>query len=44
MPDPPTEPIWITVHRDVRDSPRVRVVLDHLAACVAADRLLLAGP
>jgi DNA-binding transcriptional LysR family regulator len=43
MPDPPSEPIWITVHRDMRDTPRVRVVLDHLAACLTADATLLDG-
>lgn len=43
MPDEPTEPVWITVHRDVKDSPRVRAVLDHLAGCLERDRALLAG-
>jgi DNA-binding transcriptional LysR family regulator len=43
MPEPPSEPIWITVHRDMRDTPRVRVVLDHVASCVARDAALLNG-
>ena len=43
MPDPPSEPIWMTVHRDLKDTPRVRVVLDHVASAIAADRRLLAG-
>lgn len=43
MPDEPTEPVWITVHRDVKDSARVRAVLDHLARCLEEDRALLAG-
>ena len=43
MPDEPTEPIWITVHRDVKESPRVRAVLDHLARSLEEDRALLSG-
>ncbi len=30
MPDPPSDPLWVTVHKDMRDSPRVRAVLDFL--------------
>ncbi len=41
--DEPEEPIWITVHRDLRQNQRVRVVLDFLVACLEHDRKLLAG-
>lgn len=41
MPDEPSEPIWVTVHRDLRQAPRVRVVLDALSACFARDAELL---
>lgn len=43
MPGEPTEPIWITVHRDLKKTRRVRVVLDYLSACLEADKLLLRG-
>ncbi|MBX7191548.1 MAG: LysR family transcriptional regulator [Sandaracinaceae bacterium] len=43
MPEPPSEPIWITVHRDMKDTPRVRLVLDHLAGCIARDQAMLLG-
>jgi DNA-binding transcriptional LysR family regulator len=43
MPDEPTQPVWITVHRDVRDAPRVRVVLDYLAERMKSDRALFLG-
>ena len=43
MPHEPSETAWITVHRDVKDTPRVRAVLDHLAAVFERDRALLAG-
>jgi len=43
IPEAPTETIWITVHKDMRDTPRVRVVLDHLAKTIAADATLLVG-
>src|SRR5690606_3697123 len=26
MPDEPTEPLWLTVHRDLREAPRVRAL------------------
>jgi DNA-binding transcriptional LysR family regulator len=31
MPDAPTETVWLTVHKDLRATPRVRAVLDFLA-------------
>lgn len=43
MPHEPTEPIWLTVHADTKTSPRVRAVLDFLAATLAHDRALLRG-
>jgi DNA-binding transcriptional LysR family regulator len=43
MPDPPSEPIWVTVHQDVKDARRVRTVLDFVHAQLALDAALLAG-
>ncbi|MDQ3033884.1 MAG: LysR family transcriptional regulator [Myxococcota bacterium] len=43
MPDEPRQPVWITVHRDLKDAPRVRVVLDFLAERLQSDRALLLG-
>jgi DNA-binding transcriptional LysR family regulator len=43
MPDEPVRGIWLTVHRDLRDTPRVRAVLDYLAEVIQADAGLLRG-
>jgi DNA-binding transcriptional LysR family regulator len=43
MADEPREPLWLTVHRDVKTTRRVRVVLDFLSQCFESDRALLAG-
>ncbi len=43
MSDEPREAIWITVHRDLRPTRRVRVVLDFLTECLENDRGLLLG-
>lgn len=43
MPDEPREAIWITVHRDLKHTRRVRVVLDFLSECLNKDRALLLG-
>jgi DNA-binding transcriptional LysR family regulator len=43
MPDEPREAIWITVHRDLKHTRRVRVVLDFLSECLKNDRGLLLG-
>ena len=43
MPDEPREAIWITVHRDLKHTRRVRVVLDFLDECLQKDRGLLLG-
>lgn len=37
-PAPPSRPLWMSVHADVRRVPAVRAVMDHLAALFAADR------
>lgn len=43
MPDPPSETVWLTVHEDVKNAPRVRVLLDFLAGILREDRRLLLG-
>lgn len=43
MPHEPTESFWLTVHRDLRHSPRVRALLDFLAATLREDQALLRG-
>lgn len=43
MPDEPSEPIWLTVHRDLQATPRVRALLDLLAATLKRDAPLLRG-
>jgi DNA-binding transcriptional LysR family regulator len=43
MPDEPSEPIWLTVHKDVKGTPRVRAVLDTLGEAFVRDAERLAG-
>jgi DNA-binding transcriptional LysR family regulator len=43
MADEPREPIWITVHRDLKQARRIRVVLDYLRQCISADSALFLG-
>jgi DNA-binding transcriptional LysR family regulator len=43
MPDEPSQPIWLVVHRDLQHTRRVRVVLDFLTSALRADAALLAG-
>lgn len=43
MPDAPREPIWITVHRDLRSTARVRVVFDGIARSLQEDAARLVG-
>lgn len=43
MPDEPSEPIWLTVHRDLQATARVRALLDFLAATLKQDAALLKG-
>ncbi|MBX7113132.1 MAG: substrate-binding domain-containing protein [Myxococcaceae bacterium] len=43
MPDAPVEPVWLTVHRDLRNTPRIRVLLDFLIRTLREDAALLSG-
>ena len=43
LPDEPKEALWLTVHRDLKDSPRVRTLLDFLAATMKDDAALFRG-
>lgn len=43
MPGEPSEPIWLTVHSDLKNTPRVRALLDFLAAVLADDAGVLRG-
>lgn len=43
MPAPPSEALWLTVHKDLRTTPRVRMVLDHLVGAAKADQRGLLG-
>ncbi len=43
MPEEPTEPIWLTVHRDMKKTPRVRAVLDFLKEAMKKDAAVLRG-
>jgi DNA-binding transcriptional LysR family regulator len=43
MPDEPVRGIWLTVHKDLRETPRVRAVLDYLGEVIAGDAALLGG-
>ncbi|MCC6624876.1 MAG: LysR family transcriptional regulator [Deltaproteobacteria bacterium] len=43
MPDEPRDTLWLTVHRDLRATPRVRAVLDFLIATLQAERAALRG-
>lgn len=40
MPSPPSESLFLTVHRDLKKTPRVRALLDFIAAAIADDPLL----
>lgn len=44
MPHEPAEPIWLTVHRDLKQTPRVRAVLDYLIETLAHDSPHLRPP
>ncbi|WP_431862310.1 LysR family transcriptional regulator [Azospirillum sp.] len=39
----PEREAWLVVHRDLRDVPRVRALLDHMTAVFETERALLAG-
>jgi DNA-binding transcriptional LysR family regulator len=43
MPREPGETLWLTVHRDLRQTPRVRVLFDFLVGVARDDRALLLG-
>lgn len=43
MPDEPTETVWLTVHRDLRTTPRVRAVLEFLVEQFERDAHALRG-
>ena len=43
MPDAPHDVLWLTVHRDLRATPRVRAVLDFLVAQLKSERAALRG-
>ncbi|MFY0540527.1 hypothetical protein [Nannocystis pusilla] len=43
MPREPSETLWLTVHRDLRQTPRVRVLFDFLVGVARDDRALLLG-
>lgn len=43
MPDEPSEAVWLTVHRDLKETPRIRAVLDFLAETMKKDAALLRG-
>lgn len=44
---PPVQPLtreaWLIMHRDLKDAPRIRAVVDHVAAVFEAERPLLSG-
>lgn len=42
MPSPPTERVWLTVHQDLKDTPRIRVLLDFLVERLKRDAAVLA--
>ena len=35
--------LWLLVHRDLRNVPRIRLLIDYLAECCLRDRALLEG-
>ncbi len=41
LPSEPTEPLYLTVHRDLRNTPRVRAVADFIVSSMRGDRRLL---
>jgi DNA-binding transcriptional LysR family regulator len=43
MPDEPHESLWLTVHRDLRTTPRVRAVLDFLVDQLQREKVALRG-
>jgi len=43
VPDEPSESIWLTVHRDLRNTPRIRAVMDYLVDQFEMERAKFAG-
>jgi DNA-binding transcriptional LysR family regulator len=43
MPDAPHDTLWLTVHRDLRTTPRVRAVLDFLKDQLQREKVTLRG-
>ena len=43
MPSEPSEWVWLTVHQDLKQTPRVRAVLDFLAKTMKSDTEVLRG-
>ncbi|WP_181233359.1 LysR family transcriptional regulator [Enhygromyxa salina] len=43
MPHEPSETLWLTVHRDLRATPRIRALLDFLTSTMKADAGLFRG-
>ena len=43
MPDAPSETLWLTVHRDLRQTPRIRALLDFLVKELGDDAARLRG-
>lgn len=43
MPDEPKQSLWITVHKDLRKTPRVRAVLDFIAESLQREQGALRG-
>lgn len=43
MPEEPSEQVWLTVHKDLKRTPRVRALLDFLAETLKNDAPILRG-
>ncbi len=43
MPNEPHDPLWLTVHRDLRATPRVRAVMDFIVSQCQRERVALRG-
>ncbi len=43
MPNPPRESIWLTIHQDLRKTPRVRALFEFLVRTLRSDASLLGG-
>lgn len=43
LPDEPRQPLWLTVHKDLRKTPRVRAVLDFIGEALKREQAALRG-